>query len=576
MNSLVTFSLEGDVLVVAVDNPPVNALSPGVPEGLAQALDAAEADPGVRAIVILGAGRTFVAGADITTLEDAAWGDLAAAPDLHGLLARIEDATKPVVMAIHGTALGGGLELAMSGHFRVATRDAVVGQPEVNLGIIPGAEGTQRLPRLTGVARALDMCVSGKPLKAADALEAGILDAVLDGDLRAGAVAFARSTALAAPRRKTRDRNDRLTSDQPLETLLAAAREQASKIRRHQTAPHKAVDAIEAAATLPFQDGCRRERDLFIECVQSEQAKAMIHVFFAERAVAKVPGVGKDVTVPPLATVGIIGAGTMGGGIAMACANAGLTVRLNDASQAGLDAGLGAIRRNYETSVKRGRFTSAQAEERIGRITGQLDHAGFGEADLIIEAVYENLDLKREIFRALDAIAKPGAILGTNTSTLDIDRIAAETTRPESVIGLHFFSPANVMRLLEIVRGRATGASTIAAALAVAKRLGKVGVVVGNGPGFVGNRMMFPYMYETQFLVEEGATPEQVDRALTNFGMAMGMFAVDDMAGCGRRVARAAGAGTFPRARRAETARRRSAVRDGPPRAENRQGLVPV
>ncbi|CAN5815615.1 3-hydroxyacyl-CoA dehydrogenase NAD-binding domain-containing protein [soil metagenome] len=519
------------ISVIEVDNPPVNALSPGVPEAIAQAIAAAQEDPSISAIVLKGAGRTFVAGADIAMLEKAAWEDPAAAVDLHGLLARIEDCAKPVVMAIHGTALGGGLEVAMAGHFRVAVAEALLGQPEVNLGIIPGAEGTQRLPRLVGIRQALDMCVTGKPLKAREALAAGLLDSVIEGDLTDGAVAFARDAAAKLPRVKTRERLDRLGTADENAPLFEAARELAGKTRRHQIAPLRAVDAIEAAATMPFAEGCRRERELFVECVGTDHAKALIHLFFAERAVSKVRGVPKGAVARPVSRVGVVGAGTMGGGIAMACANAGLDVTLKDSSQDALDAGLEAIRRNYGASVTRGRLTGEAVNERLARIRPQLTYDGFETADVVIEAVFESLDLKKAIFAELDTVAHPQAVLATNTSTLDIDAIAGATSRPTSVLGLHFFSPAHVMRLLEVVRGAGTAGETLATALAFGKRLGKVPVVVGNCRGFVGNRMMFPYMYEAQFLVEEGASPESVDRALTEFGMAMGIFAVDDMAG---------------------------------------------
>ena len=538
--STVSVTTHDGIAVIQIDNPPVNALSPGIPEGLRRAIDIADADATATAIVILGKGSTFVAGADITTLEQAAWGDPSALPDLHDLLARIEDATKPIVMAIHGTALGGGLELAMAGHYRVAVRDALLGQPEVNLGIIPGAEGTQRLPRLVGIERALELTVTGKPIKAPLALEAGLIDAIVEGDLRVGAVQFARTVVTRpafaqgdgeAGLVRTRDRAERLGTPHDNATHFAAARQLAGAVKRRQTAPLRAIEAIEAAATLPFDEGCRREREIFTECVRSEQAKALIHLFFAERSVAKIPGLGRDVAPRPITRVAIVGAGTMGGGIAMACSNAGLAVRIMDATPAALATGLDHIRHNYETSIKRGRSTTAQVEERLARVTGQLDYTGFDEADVIIEAVFESLELKRRIFSELDQVARPTAVLGTNTSTLDIDAIASATSRPGDVIGLHFFSPANVMRLLEIVRGQQTAPTTIATAFGLAKRLGKIGVLAGNCPGFIGNRMMFPYMYETQFMVEEGATPAQVDRALTDFGMAMGMFAVDDMAG---------------------------------------------
>jgi 3-hydroxyacyl-CoA dehydrogenase len=531
MPNPITTTIKDSIAVIAVDNPPVNALSPGVPEALIQAFDAAESNEAVWAIVLMGAGRTFIAGADINSLERAAWGDRDAMCNLHPLLARIEDCVKPVVMAIHGTALGGGLEIAMAGHFRVAVPEALVGQPEVNLGLIPGAEGTQRLPRLVGVAKALDMCVTGKPLKAREAHAAGLIDRIVDGDLVEGAVRYARNVAVTTRVRKTSERSENLGAAGENAPLFESARQLAAKIRRHQVAPLRAIDAIEAAASLPFDEGCARERALFFECLETEQAKALIHLFFAERASAKIAGLPPQTAARPITSVAIVGAGTMGGGIAMACANAGLTVTVKDATQAALDAGLATIRRNYEATVKRGRLTAEAAEERISRIASTLSYDGAAAADLIIEAVFESFELKAHVFRELDAVARPGAILASNTSTLDIDALAAATSRPQDVVGLHFFSPANVMRLLEVVRGAKTAPDVLATALAFGKRVGKVPVTVGNCRGFVGNRMLFPYMYEAQFLVEEGATPEQVDRALTDFGMAMGIFAVDDMAG---------------------------------------------
>jgi 3-hydroxyacyl-CoA dehydrogenase len=531
MPNPVTYALHDDVAVIQIDNPPVNALSVGVPEAIVAAIEKAEDDPAVKAIVIMGAGRTFVAGADIVTLQQAAWGDLAAAPDLHPLLARIEDARTPVIMAIHGTALGGGLELAMAGHYRVAAGSALLGQPEVNLGIIPGAEGTQRLTRLVGVAKALDMCVTGKPIKAHDALAAGLIEEVIEGDLVEGALAFARAIAGRGTPVKTRDRRDRLGTLESNAPTFASARALATKIRRRQVAPLAAIEAIEAAAALPWEEGCRRERALFFECVQTEQAKAMIHAFFAERAATKLRDVPPGVTPSAIERVAIIGAGTMGGGIAMACANAGIPVTIRDTTQDALDRGVAAVRRNYDASIKRGRLTAEAVAQRLSLVTPQLTQEGVSEADLVIEAVFESMTLKKQVFEELDGTAKPGCILATNTSTLDIDEIAGATSRPQDVIGLHFFSPAHVMRLVEVVRGRATSPAVLVSAVAFAKRIGKVPVVVGNCRGFVGNRMMFPYMYEAQFLVEEGATPEQVDNALTQFGMAMGIFAVDDMAG---------------------------------------------
>ena len=530
--TLVRISAHGDVLVALVDNPPVNALSPGVPEGLLQALDTAAADPSITAVVVAGSGRTFIAGADITLLEQLAWGDFSAKPELRPLLQRVERSPKPVVMAIHGTALGGGLELAMAGHFRVAVASARMGLPECTLGIIPGAEGTQRLPRLAGVQKALDMIVTSKPITAADALAHGIIDAIVEGDLVEGAVAFARTKAAAGgPYPVTSARQDRLGTAETNAPHFDAARALARKIRPHQPAPLKAIDAIEAATRLPFDEGSRQETALMLECVTTEPAKALIHVFFAERAVSKIPGLPKDTTARGVRTVGIIGAGTMGSGIAMACANAGLDVLLTDEQADALERGFEAMRRNYAISVSRGRFTEADVADRMARVrrAGSVDD--LCDADLVVEAVFEDLALKQQIFAALDRVVKPGCLLATNASTLSIDRIADATSRPGDVIGLHFFNPANVMRLVEIVRGPRSSPEAVATALAVARKLGKVGVVVGDGPGFVGNRMMLPYMYEANYIVEEGATPEEVDRALTGFGMAMGMFAVDDMGG---------------------------------------------
>jgi 3-hydroxyacyl-CoA dehydrogenase len=527
---VVTTEYQGEVAVITINNPPVNALGPGVPEGIARALKEANAKVAVRAIVLIGAGNTFVAGADIKQLEELAWGLGPGAPNIHELLQTIEDCGKPVVMAIHGTALGGGLELAMAGHYRVAVRGARLGQPEVNLGIIPGAEGTQRLPRLVGVEKAIEMCVTGKLLTAEDALDSGLLDAIVGDELRTEAVAFAQHVlGTGAAQRKTRERKAALKHGS-LEEAARAGEELARKVKRNQIAPLKAIEAIRAAATLPFEEGCIREREIFQECATSEQCRALIHAFFAERAATKVPGVGKSGSAA-VRRVFVIGAGTMGRGIAMACANADIPVVLRDANQQALDAAAVAIHKTYESSIQRGRLTAEAAARRLKNIHAQLSYDGIETADLVIEAVFEDMSLKRSVFRELDPLVNPDCILASNTSTLNIDELAGSTDRPESVLGLHFFSPANIMRLLEIVRGKATSGPTIAAALAFAKKLSKVGVVVGNCPGFVGNRMMFPYMYESQFMVEEGATPEQVDRALRSFGMAMGIFEVDDMAG---------------------------------------------
>jgi 3-hydroxyacyl-CoA dehydrogenase len=520
----------GRVRVLTIDNPPVNALTDDVVEQLDEALDEADADASVAAIVIACAGRTFIAGADLSALERTVWQE-APRPDIRPLLGRIERARAPIVMALHGTALGGGLELAMAGAYRIASPGTRMGLPEVTLGIIPGAEGTQRLPRLVGIDVALNMVVTGKLVTAEEALASGLIDEVATGDVLTDAIAEANRVADRPRRPPTSQRQDRLGTPDEQAAASAAARTLAAKIRPHQPAPLQAIRAIEAAATLPFAAGSARESDLFDEIASTEPAKALIHVFFAERAVGKVPDLPADVVPRAVSRVGIIGAGTMGSGIAMACANARLDVRLQDRSEDALARSVETMRRHYAASVKRGRMTAADVEARLARIHTQQNFAGFDQVDLVVEAVFEDLDLKREIFRAIDDVARPGCVLATNTSTLDIDALAAATSRPADVVGLHFFSPAHVMRLVEIVRGRATAADVVATAQAFAKTLNKIGVVVGNGPGFVGNRLLFPYLYECQFLVEDGATPAQVDRALTDFGMAMGLFAVDDMAG---------------------------------------------
>jgi 3-hydroxyacyl-CoA dehydrogenase len=518
---------ERDVAVIIVDNPPVNALSSGVPEAIAGAIDRAEGDPAIRAIVILGGGRTFIAGADIKELEAAARNP-ELAPDIHALLARVENSTKPVVMALHGTALGGGLELAMAGHYRIATPDALLGLPEANLGIIPGAEGTQRLPRLVGIPAAIDLIVSGRLIKSAEAEKLGLIDRIAEAGLQNSAVAFAEEIS-GRPIPRTCDRA--VPSVETLGDVFAAGRAQAAKIRPHQTAPLMALDALEIACKLLFPEGCKSERQMAKEALGTPQAQAMIHLFFAERAVAKVPGLSPDVRSYPVQRIGIIGAGTMGGGIAMACVNAGIPVLLKETTQSALDRGMETIRKNYLRSVQRGRTPQSVMDQRVAMIRPQLDYAGFEDVDLIIEAAYESMDVKREIFGAIDKIAKKDCVLASNTSTLNMDEIANMTSRPEMVVGLHFFSPANAMRLVEIVGGPRVSDKALATAVGIAKMLKKVGVVVGNCYGFVGNRMMFPYLREAQFLVEEGALPEQVDRVLTNFGMAMGPFAVDDLGG---------------------------------------------
>jgi 3-hydroxyacyl-CoA dehydrogenase len=531
MSDLVLTSKDGDVGILTVNNPPVNALSPGVPEGIAAGVEQFEKDDAVKAIVLIGGGRTFIAGADIREFgKMTSSGEGRRGPGFNAILDRIEKSSKPVVAAIHGTALGGGLETAMACHYRVAVPAAQVGQPEVKLGIIPGAAGTQRLPRLAGVSKAVEMCAAGDPISATDAHQAGIVDHLVEGELLQGAVAFAR-TKMGAPPRRTRDLNGKLGNEQTNAPIFAAAREATKKKQRNLIAPLAAIDAVEAATKMPFDEGVKREAELFQQCLFSDQSKGLIHVFFGEREVAKIPGIPKDIAQISVNKAAVVGAGTMGGGIAMVFANAGIPVLLKETDQAALDRGLATIRKNYANSVKKGRFTQEQMDQRLARIQPTLAYDGFSEVDMVVEAVFEGMALKKQIFGELDKVAKQGAILASNTSTLNIDEIAAATSRPQWVIGTHFFSPANVMRLLEIVRGKASSKEVIATCMALSKKLGKVGVLVGNCRGFVGNRMFHPYRREAQFLVEEGATVEAVDQALYNFGMAMGPLATGDLAG---------------------------------------------
>jgi 3-hydroxyacyl-CoA dehydrogenase len=529
MGDLVQFSKSGNVGVITINNPPVNALSPGVPEGISEAIDQLQKDDTLKAAVLIGGGSTFIAGADIKELAKMAAGKPRGS-GLLPLLLKIEDCRKPVVVAIHGTALGGGMEVAMACHYRVAARSAKVGQPEVKLGIIPGAAGTQRLPRLAGVTKAVEMCTEGNPIAAEEALQLGIIDKLFDDDLLTGAITFAQEIA-AKPAPKTRERNSKLGTPEQNASVFAAARENARKKQRGLMAPLAAIDAVEAATKLPFEEGCQVEQKLFLECLLSPQAKALMHVFFAEREVAKIPDIPKDTPLIPVKTAGVVGAGTMGGGIAMVLANAGIPVLVKEADQAALDRGMGNIQKNYANSVKRGRFTQKFVDERLKLIQPTLSLDGFANVDLVIEAVFEGMALKKEVFAQLDKICKTGAVLASNTSTLSIDEIASATSRPQLVIGTHFFSPANVMRLLEIVRGKATSKEVIATCMQLSKKLGKVGVLVGNCRGFVGNRMFHPYVRESVFLLEEGATVQDVDTALYDFGMAMGPLAVGDLAG---------------------------------------------
>jgi 3-hydroxyacyl-CoA dehydrogenase len=534
---IVTLERVGAIGVLTVNNPPVNALSHGVRSGLKTGLDAALADGAISGVVLICAGRTFVAGADITE-----FGKPMKEPGLAAIIETIENSAKPVIAAVHGTALGGGLELALACHYRVAVPEAKCGLPEVKLGILPGAGGTQRLPRVVGLALALDMITSGEPISAKQARDAELVDELITGDLKAGAIAFAEKVVRERrPLQRIRDLNDKLKV--PELDYFKNYKSTLAKRRRGLEAPQACVDAVEAAATLPFEQGLKRERELFTKLLSGEQSKAQRYFFFAEREANKIPDVPSDTAVKAIRNAAVIGAGTMGGGIAMNFANVGISVTVVEATQAALDRGLGVVRRNYEISASRGGMAADDIEKRMGLIKGTTDYGAIADADLVIEAVFEDMALKKEIFGKLDAAAKADAILATNTSTLDVNAIAAATKRPESVIGLHFFSPANVMRLLEIVRGAKTSKPVIASSMALAKTIRKVPVLVGVCDGFVGNRMLAQRGREAERLLIEGALPHQVDKVLTDFGFPMGPFAMGDLAGLdvGWRVRQARG-----------------------------------
>jgi 3-hydroxyacyl-CoA dehydrogenase len=527
MADVVHYERDGAVGVITVDNPPVNALSAEVRAGLVDALARGLADAGAAALVILGAGRTFIAGADIRE-----FGKPLTPPDLNEVIGRIEASPKPVIAALHGTALGGGLEVALGCHYRGAVASAQVGFPEVKLGLLPGAGGTQRLPRLIGVEPALEIIVSGDPVPAPKAHALGIVDEIVPGDLRAGAVELAaRVAAEKRPLRKIGASDEKLLAARSNPAVFETFRTGIARQARGYLAPFKCIEAVQAAVTLPFDAGLRRERELFVECLLSPQSRAQIHAFFAEREATKIPDVPKDTPVRLIKAAAVIGAGTMGGGIAMNFANAGIPVTVVEATAEALDRGLAVVRKNYAATVEKGRLSPAEMGRRTALIRGTLDFQAVADADIVVEAVFEEMGVKKDVFAKLDRICKAGAILATNTSTLDVDEIASATGRPGSVIGTHFFSPANVMRLLEIVRGARTAKETIATAAELARRIGKVWVLAGNGDGFIGNRMLAGYLREAEFLVEEGATPPQVDRVIYDFGFPMGPFAMCDLAG---------------------------------------------
>ncbi|UZW57408.1 3-hydroxyacyl-CoA dehydrogenase NAD-binding domain-containing protein [Sphingobium sp. JS3065] len=521
----VRYDVRDDVALLTIDFPPVNALGAPMREGLVRRLEQAQADPAVKAIVLVGANDRFVAGADIRE-----FGKPKVGPDLHGIQQMLEDSAKPVVCAIDGHALGGGLELALAAPFRVAASRAKVGLPEVNLGLLPGAGGTQRLTRVAGPNVALDLILSGKHISAAKALELGLVDEVADGPVTDAAIAFARQKAQeGGPYPKLIERTDKVANVDP--AIFDAVRQKNAKGWTGMVAPFKIVECIQAACTLSPREGLAFEKDAFQTCLEAPSRAAQVHLFFAERQSAKVDGISPDAKPKAIARVGVIGAGTMGGGIAMSCVNAGLPVVLLEAKQEALDAGLGKVKANYDISVKRGSRSQAQVDKAVGLITPTLDYADLADCDIVIEAVFEDMGIKREIFGKLDQVAKPGAILASNTSALSVDEIARATNRPGDVIGTHFFSPANVMKLCEVVRGDLASDVTIATAMNFAKQIGKVPVLAGNCEGFIGNRILRIYGTEADILLEAGATPPQVDNALKSFGFPMGLYLMRDMSG---------------------------------------------
>jgi 3-hydroxyacyl-CoA dehydrogenase len=528
INAVVSLAAEGDIAILTINHPPVNALSQSVRAGILDGILRASSDATVKAIVLICEGKTFIAGADITE-----FGKPMVPPSLPEVEDAIERSPRPVIAAIHGTALGGGLEVALCCHYRVAVPSAKCGLPEVNLGLLPGAGGTQRLPRIVGVEQALDMVTSGKHVDAKSAHAAGLIDElVAEGALRAGAIAFAAAVvAEGRPLKRVRDLDDKLAAARGKPEVFAAFRKANAKKFRGFLAPEYNIRAIEAAVDKPFDEGLAIERKLFTELMQGTQSAAQRYVFFAERQVWKIPDVPDDTPTIPVKKVGIIGAGTMGGGIAMNFANIGVPVTIVETKQDALDRGLGVVRKNYERSTKSGKLTMADVDQRMQLFTGTLELDKLADCDLIIEAIFENMDVKKDVFGKLDRIVKQGAILATNTSALDINEIATAVARPEAVIGLHFFSPANVMRLLEVVRARHTSKPVIATSMQLARKLGKIAALVGVCPGFVGNRILYARSRQANAMLMEGAMPWDIDKAIYDFGLPMGPFAMSDLAG---------------------------------------------
>jgi len=523
----VNYSVSGNIAILEVDNPPVNPLSSGVRAGLFDNIAKANNDDSIEGIILTGAGRSFIAGADISE-----FGQKSDGPDFHTALREVEFSKKPVLAAINGTALGGGLETALVCNYRMGTQKAIVGLPEVNLGLLPGAGGTQRLPRLIGPSQALKMMITGAPISAKKALDQGIIDAISEKSLMDDAIAFLQEKIGLNEHPKVRDKNEKLLEARGVENVLAEAKALAAKTRRGQFAPGQIIACVEAAINEDdFDVGLKKESEYFLECLMNPQREAMIHIFFGERAATKISDIPKDTNLISINKAGIIGSGTMGGGIAMNFANAGIPVLVLDQDKENLDRGIGVIEKNYQMMVDRGRMSADQKNTVMGLITPTLSYEDLSDVDIAIEAVYENLDLKKEIFKTLDDVTKMEAILASNTSGLDIDSIASSTKRPEKVVGTHFFSPANIMRLLEVVRGKNSSDETMATVMSLGKKMGKAAVVSLNAPGFIGNRMLAGYTHQANMLLLEGALPSQIDNALESFGMSMGPFRMLDLVG---------------------------------------------
>ncbi|MDG1062529.1 MAG: 3-hydroxyacyl-CoA dehydrogenase NAD-binding domain-containing protein, partial [SAR86 cluster bacterium] len=525
----VNYSVNGNIAILEVDNPPVNPLSSGVRAGLSEYIAKANNDASIEGIILTGAGRSFIAGADISE-----FGQKPDGPDLHTALKEIEFSKKPVLAAINGTALGGGLETALVCNYRMGTNKAIVGLPEVNLGLLPGAGGTQRLPRLIGPSQALKMMIAGTPMSAKKALQQGVIDAISENSLMDDAVAFLQEKIELNLNEhpKVRDKNEKVLEARGDDNVLSEAKALAAKTRRGQFAPGQIIACVEAAINEDdFDVGMKKESEYFLECLINPQREAMIHIFFGERAASKISDIPKETPLLPINSAGIVGSGTMGGGIAMNFANAGIPVLVLDQDEKNLERGMGVIEKNYQMMVDRGRMTEEQKDMVLGLITPTLSYEDLSDVDIAVEAVYENLELKQEIFKSLDTVTKDHAILASNTSGLDIDAIASATNRPGKVVGTHFFSPANIMRLLEVVRGKDSSDETMATVMSIGKRMGKAAVVSLNAPGFIGNRMLAGYTYQANMLLLEGALPNQVDSALESFGMSMGPFRMMDLVG---------------------------------------------